>query len=117
MSSAEDKMMKEKVLSTKLANGQIALFYLGQVGFLVKYEEKYLLIDGYLSDYVDRNCCSELVKWVRKYPAPIKAEELDFVDFLGLNYYYGIKSESTADFQEQMLDRLDAAIGNARKLY
>ena len=75
-------MMKEKVLSTKLAKGQIALFYLGQVGFLVKYEEKYLLIDGYLSDYVDRNCCSDLVKWVRKYPAPIKAEELDFVDYV-----------------------------------
>ena len=75
-------MMKEKVLGTKLAEGQIALFYLGQVGFLIKYNEKYLLVDGYLSDYVDRNCCSDLVHWVRKYPAPIKAEELDFVDYV-----------------------------------
>lgn len=75
-------MMKKKILGTKLAKGQIALFYLGQVGFIVKYEEKYLLVDGYLSDYVDQNCCSELVKWVRKYPAPIKAEELDFVDYV-----------------------------------
>ena len=74
--------MKEKVLGTNLADGQVALFYLGQVGFLIKYREKYLLIDGYLSDYVDRNCCSELVRWVRKYPAPISAEELDFVDYV-----------------------------------
>lgn len=74
--------MKEKVLNTKLAEGQVALFYLGQVGFLVKWNEKYLLIDGYLSDYVDRNCCSEQVQWVRNYPAPIKAEELDFVDYV-----------------------------------
>ena len=74
--------MKEKVLRTALAPGQVALFYLGQVGFLIKWNDKYLLIDGYLSDYVDRNCCSEQVQWVRNYPAPIKAEELDFVDYV-----------------------------------
>ena len=74
--------MKSLVLNTQLAKGQVALYYLGQVGFLVKWEGKYLLIDGYLSDYVDKNCCSEQVKWVRKYPAPIKAEELDFVDYV-----------------------------------
>ena len=74
--------MKEKVLRTSLASGQVALFYLGQVGFLIKWNDKYLLIDGYLSDYVDRNCCSEQVQWVRNYPAPIKAEELDFVDYV-----------------------------------
>ena len=74
--------MKKRVLETALAKGQVALYYLGQVGFLVKWQEKYLLIDGYLSDYVDKNCCSELVHWVRKYPAPIKAEELDFVDYV-----------------------------------
>ena len=74
--------MKDAVLQTALAEGQIALYYLGQVGFLVKWKEKYLLIDGYLSDYVDKNCCSELVRWVRNYPAPIKAEALDFVDYV-----------------------------------
>ena len=42
--------MRETVLKTALADGQIALYYLGQVGFLVKWQEKYLLIDGYLSD-------------------------------------------------------------------
>ena len=74
--------MKSTVLQTKLAPGQVALFYLGQVGFLIKYQETYLLVDGYLSDYVDRNCCSEQVQWVRNYPAPIAAEELDFVDYV-----------------------------------
>lgn len=74
--------MKQRILQTKLAEGQVALFYLGQVGFLIKWNEKYLMIDGYLSDYVDRNCCSEQVQWVRNYPAPIKAEELDFVDYV-----------------------------------
>lgn len=74
--------MKNKILNTKLCEGQIALFYLGQESILVKSGEKYLLFDGYLSDYVDKNCCSELVKWERRYPAPMSGEELDFVDYI-----------------------------------
>ena len=75
-------MDKNFILETKLTNQQVALFYLGQEGFLIKYNDKYILIDPYLSYYVDRNCCSETVKWVRKYPAPISAKELDFVDYV-----------------------------------
>lgn len=75
-------MKKEFILNTKLTENQIAIFYLGQEGMLIKYQNRYLLIDGYLSDYVDQNCCTETVKWVRKYPAPIPAEELDFIDYV-----------------------------------
>lgn len=74
--------MKTNILETELSPKQIALFYIGQVGFIIKYKEKYIMIDGYLSDYVDRNCSNELVKWIRLYPAPIKAEELDFIDYV-----------------------------------
>ena len=75
-------MNKQFFLETELSDNQIALFYLGQVGFMLKYHDKYILIDGYLSDYVDKNCSDELVKWVRNYPAPISAAELDFVDYV-----------------------------------
>ena len=75
-------MDKKEVLECRLADNQVALFYLGQEGFLIKYHDKYILIDPYLSDYVDQNCCSETVKWVRNYPAPIEAKELDFVDYV-----------------------------------
>ena len=74
--------MKSKIINTKLTDSQIGIFYLGQVGFIIKYNNKYIMIDGYLSDYVDRNCCSENVKWVRRYPAPINAEDLDFIDYV-----------------------------------
>ena len=74
--------MKNKILNTKLAEGQIAIFYLGQESILIKADGKYLLFDGYLSDYVDKNCGGELVKWVRNYLAPISACELDFVDYI-----------------------------------
>lgn len=75
-------MTKDFILNTRLTPAQAALFYLGQEGFLIKYQEHYLLIDPYLSDYVDRNCCNEAVKWQRKYPTPISAEQLDFIDYI-----------------------------------
>lgn len=75
-------MDKSLFLNTKLNEQQVALFYLGQEGFLIKYNEIYILIDPYLSDYVDQNCCTDTVKWVRRYPAPILAEEFDFVDYV-----------------------------------
>ena len=75
-------MLREQILNTRLLDGQIGIFYLGQESILVKANEKYYLFDAYLSDYVDNNCCSELVKWVRLYDAPISGEELDFVDYV-----------------------------------
>ena len=58
----------------------LLLKYLGQVGFSIKGKTETMLIDPYLSDYVDKNCSDDEVKWVRKYPAPVLAEELDYVD-------------------------------------
>ncbi len=75
-------MDKFTILNTVLADNQVALFYLGQEGFLIKHRDTYILVDPYLSDYVDRHCCSETVKWIRNYPAPIEASELDFVDYV-----------------------------------
>ena len=68
--------------NTKLTDNQIGIFYLGQEGFIIKFKDKYIMIDGYLSDYVDKNCCSENVKWVRRYAPPINPSELDFLDYV-----------------------------------
>lgn len=78
----EEFIMKNKILNTALAEGQIAIFYLGQESILVKACGKYLLFDAYLSDYVDKNCCSENVRWVRRYAPPMCPSELDFVDYV-----------------------------------
>lgn len=74
--------MKEKIIGTKLLDTQVGLFYIGQEGYIIKYQNCYYMVDAYLSDYVDRNCCNEDVKWVRNYNAPISAEALDFVDYV-----------------------------------
>ncbi len=64
----------------ELTNNQTALWYLGQEGFVIKHNNTHIAIDPYLSDYVDKNCCSENVTWKRLYPAPIDSSELNFLD-------------------------------------
>ena len=73
--------MKKKILNTKLLPGQIALFYLGQVGYIIKYNEKYIMIDGYFAGINKWEAKPEDM-WVRSFPAPIAPEELDFVDYI-----------------------------------
>ena len=38
-------------------------------------------IDPYLTDYVDKNCCTEIIKWKRLYESQINGKDLDFVDY------------------------------------
>ena len=73
--------MRNEILTTKLLPDQIGIWYTGQVGFILKFRNRYILIDGYLSDYVDR-CCGGLVEWKRLYDAPITGAELDFIDYV-----------------------------------
>lgn len=74
--------MKNRILNTQLFPHQIALFYIGQEGFIIKFREQYILMDAYLSDYLDLNCCNENLVWKRNYEAPIKASDLDFIDYV-----------------------------------
>ncbi|MBQ7800049.1 MAG: MBL fold metallo-hydrolase [Oscillospiraceae bacterium] len=73
------KISASSITNTNLAEGQVGIWYLGQEGFLFKNKDKYLVVDPYLSYYVDENCC-QFVKWERLYAPPISAEELSFVD-------------------------------------
>ncbi len=75
------KNLAADVLKTELNKTQTGLWYLGQEGFIVKSKKAFLAVDPYLSNYVDKNCC-EFVKWKRLYPAPIKAEKLDFLNLV-----------------------------------
>ncbi|MBR1867143.1 MAG: MBL fold metallo-hydrolase [Clostridia bacterium] len=72
---------KKDILTTSSAERQIGIFYLGQEGFLFRKKGFNVVVDPYLSDYVDQNCC-DLVKWERLYAPPISPEELDFVDLV-----------------------------------
>ena len=74
--------MKNNILHTNVFKNQLAFFYLGQEGFLLKFCNTTILIDPYLSDYVDRNCSTPTLCWKRKYAPPVLPETLDFIDYV-----------------------------------
>ncbi len=81
--------LREKITTTQLLPNQLGIFYLGQVGFLLKYQETYTLIDGFLSDYVDQNASDSAVRWERLFAPPIHGEDLDFVDYVFCTHNHG----------------------------
>jgi len=73
-------MQKKDALGLNLAERQTVLWYIGQEGFIIGNSgKKYIAVDPYLSDYVDKNCC-QYVEWKRLYEPPIEPSELDFLD-------------------------------------
>lgn len=86
--------MKEKNLVSVLRNqkpmgGQAYLYYLGQESFLIRYGTVTVLIDGYLTDYVDQTSKGGSVLWERAYPSPVDPKELDFVDYAFCTHAHG----------------------------
>lgn len=68
--------LKKQILETDIPDSQLALFYLGQVGFIIKFRGQYLLVDGYLTGTL----YDPEKGWGRYYLPPILPEELDFID-------------------------------------
>lgn len=71
--------LKQQMLSAVPAPGQIAVWYLGQEGILIRSADRTVLIDPYLSTLVDDSRPGDPL-WTRNYPVPIAPEELDFID-------------------------------------
>ncbi len=68
---------------------QIALFWLGQAGFVIKTSSGELIgIDPYLSDYVQRTIPEVGLGFKRLMPAPCRAEELR-LDYLLISHEHG----------------------------
>lgn len=80
--------VREKILSLPLTDTQIAFFYLGQEGYLLKFRNQYILIDGYLTDYLDRAPGKD-PRLFRRFPSPLSPEECDFVDFVFCSHRHG----------------------------
>lgn len=60
--------------------------------------------------------CRRLVTYAANRPLN-NSQELDFVDFLGMNYYSGVKSEKVEDFPAQLYAILEKKMAVAQELY
>lgn len=66
-------MLKDEIRNKKVLKGELAIFYLGQAGFVFKTSRgKIIYIDPYLSDL-----CERLHGFKRLIPAPISAYDVD----------------------------------------
>jgi len=64
--------LSERIAACHPAKGSVALFYLGQAGFFLKYSDGLTVcIDPYPGD-----CCEALFGFKRMIPAPLKMEEI-----------------------------------------
>lgn len=79
----------DQIKATKVPDDAIAIWYLGQESMLLKKGSTTVLVDPYLTDYVDRLEGSEKGFWVRKYPSPVKPELMDFVDYVLCTHDHG----------------------------
>lgn len=75
-----DDALALRILNTKLSPNQVALWYMGQSGFIIQAGNTRLLIDAYLSNTADREAKNGEPGWKRRYPAPLPAEKLGFID-------------------------------------
>ena len=67
------EMLKDKIKKIKVLKGNLAVFYLGQAGFVFKTSrDKIVYIDPYLSDV-----CERLHGFKRLIPAPISADDIN----------------------------------------
>ncbi|HNX15286.1 MAG TPA: MBL fold metallo-hydrolase [Oscillospiraceae bacterium] len=74
----------DKNLIRNMPDGFLSVRYLGQAGFLLQSGGVSVVIDPYLSDSVDRSIPN--AGWKRKYPAPIKPEDLRDADIVLLTH-------------------------------
>lgn len=77
--------IREQIRSTSLPEDAIALWSLGQEGFLVKWKEKTVLFDPYLSNWV-----YELAgePWQRAFETPLQPSDCRDVDYVVCSHHH-----------------------------
>jgi L-ascorbate metabolism protein UlaG (beta-lactamase superfamily) len=76
----QDDAFLEDVLHAKQDRDRLHLWWLGQSGYLIQWQDRHLLIDPYLSDSLTRKYADTDKPHVRMTERVIAPERLDFVD-------------------------------------
>ena len=75
-----DEAFMEDVAAARMEGGKLHLWWLGQSGFLIGWQDHFLLMDPYLSDSLTRKYAATEKPHVRITERVIEPERLDFVD-------------------------------------
>src|SRR5262245_6284238 len=75
----DDELLAD-IAAARSETHRFHLWWLGQSGFLVQWQEKHLLIDPYLSDSLTKKYAATDKPHVRMTAIPIAPERLNFID-------------------------------------
>lgn len=73
----------EHIANTPILPRSLALWGLGQMGVIIKGPDAVIVIDPYLSNYVEEQAGSW---WARAFPPPIPAADLSIVDYVLISH-------------------------------
>ncbi|MGA2763352.1 MAG: MBL fold metallo-hydrolase [Spirochaetia bacterium] len=86
---SQERSIKADIDATTLPQRAIALWYLGQSGFVVKGRETVLYLDPYLSDFLENYARGKPEEDPRRFTPPLQPDEIDNADFLfGSHWHY-----------------------------
>ncbi|MFX1337952.1 MAG: MBL fold metallo-hydrolase [Promethearchaeota archaeon] len=74
--------LEEFVNHKEPAEEEIYLAWLGQAGFIIKFKDKILIIDPYLSDYLSRKYKGKIFPHIRLMEIPLQPEKIRNLDYL-----------------------------------
>ena len=72
----------QAISETKVSKGRLAIWWIGQEGYVIKTPELILYIDPYLSQYAERITKGKHNEHVRITPAPMLPEDVTHADLL-----------------------------------
>ena len=78
---SENDALKDS-LQGRPAEGTVVLWWLGQAGFAIKYQETLVLIDPYLSDFLAKKYAGKFFTHRRMMPPPILPQDVERLDLL-----------------------------------
>ena len=74
--------MKESFANPPARRRDVALWWLGQAGFALRFQECLICIDPYLSDFLAEKYRGKFFPHIRMMPSPILPKEVEKLDFL-----------------------------------
>ena len=104
------KDFENTLRSTMMGTHNVAIYYLGQESILMQTPDCSVLVDPYLSDYVDQHCSTRSVKWERNYTAPITPEKLVDEDGTSSVLWRMFTKDDIASHDSFLADAADFAV-------
>lgn len=87
-----EELLKE-IKATRLPEGVVSVWYLGQSSMLVKYLDKYVVFDPHLDDSLSKRPVNPSV---RNYPSPVAPELCDFLDYVFISHNHADHLEAAS---------------------